>query len=357
LGTGAAHTQRYAAELAECVFEHAHLADAPLLSEAITAGLPGSGALIQTADQSRYYASTELKWTTASGWDPSGNISEIDMRSPAGFRCAAPEGAVFPNPNAVANQFVPTTTKLEGETMDNPSSDWPSAHDTCFDRGGHLPRSVEYAELVSQGMPNGSNNALWSSDQDGYDGCAAGAPCQFLAEINFWSGLDLRHNYAYTGAADGTASWAYKTDAGHPFRCVYYPIDPAYVPPTSPANCFAGCFEIKMTGATPATMWFDSQDRAAAGLGAAFADCQMHGGHLASERDYTEAVRHGLPNGTASSMTPPWLWTSDFAQTNVTVVRWTNSDPAFSDEYSTYMTWTGLATTFRYRCMWTNELR
>jgi hypothetical protein len=103
-------------------------------------------------------------------------------------------------------------------------------------------------------------------------------------------------------------------------------------------------------------MWLDSMDRPAAALGAAFDDCRMGGGHLASERDLTEAIRQGLPNGTAA-MATPWLWTSDFAQNNLTIVRWTDVDMMFNDEYSTYMTWSGPATTFRYRCMWTNELR
>jgi hypothetical protein len=114
-------------------------------------------------------------------------------------------------------------------------------------------------------------------------------------------------------------------------------------------------------------MWLDSQDRAGATLGAAFADCSAHGGTLASERDYTEAIRAGLPNGTAATGTPPWLWTSDFAAgatapptVNITVVRWTNSEPTtFNDQYSTYMTWVSTPTSnvFRYRCVWTNELR
>jgi len=115
---------------------------------------------------------------------------------------------------------------------------------------------------------------------------------------------------------------------------------------------------------TASKMWFDSQDRAEASLGAAFDDCQKHGGVLASERDLSEAVRAGLPNG-SGAMATPWLWTSDFAMgsaaapvINVTVVRWTNSDTAFSDQYATYMTWASVAPTpYRYRCMWTNELR
>jgi hypothetical protein len=351
---------RKSAAVAECVFERAHLADAPQLASAIRAGLPGSGGFVQTADQSAYYATTMLKWTAAAGWEPNGNASYVDNRNAAPFRCAAPKQIVLPNPNMIANEFVPPLSKYKGETMDTAAAGWIAAHDACFKRGGHLPRSSEYAELIMQGMPNGTNANLWSADQDGYytDNMTV---ANFLAEVNNWSGLDTRYNFAYTNAADQTATWAFKTGA-FAFRCIYYPIDPAYAAPTSPANCFAGCFEVDLPGMTAAKMWFDSQDRTEASLGAAYDDCQKHGGVLASERDLSEAIRAGLPNGSAA-MATPWLWTSDFAigggtTVNTTVVRWTNSDTAFSDQYATYMTWASLApTAYRYRCLWTNELR
>ena len=156
-----------------------------------------------------------------------------------------------------------------------------------------------------------------------------------------------------TGAADQTLTWDYKTGT-HPFRCIWYPIDPMYLAPTT---CNGGCFEIDMPGSTAvAKMWFDSMDRASSLPGAAYGDCAAAGGVLASERDLTEAIRFGLPNGTGA-MPVPWIWTSDFGQGNITIVKWTDVDMAFTDGYSGYATWAGPTAQYRYRCMWTNELR
>ena len=53
-----------------------------------------------------------------------------------------------------------------------------------------------------------------------------------------------------------------------------------------------------------------------------------------------------------------YLYTSDFAQQKTTIVRWTGAgSSAFTDQYSTYMTWGDQATLRPHRCMWTNELR
>ena len=339
---------RKSAAVQECATEHAHVVDSTMLAEAIRAGLPGTNTFVMTADEAVYYASTQLRWVTgAPGWDPNGNVQMVDNRTPSPFRCGATKLAQSPNPNQVANAFVPPSSKYKSETDDtSPAVDWATAHDGCFARGGHLPRSSELAELIQQGLPNGTNNYVWTSDEDGYNGT------QFLANIHKWSGLDRRNNYAWTNAADQTLGWNYKTTT-QPYRCIYYPIDPAYVAPTA---CAGGCFVVTLPGTTAAKMWFDSQDRAAAGFGAAIDDCRMQSGHLASERDLTEAIRQGLPNGTAA-MAPSWIWTSDFGQNYLTIVQWKDTDMAFTDQYPTYMTWAAPANTFRYRCMWTNELR
>jgi hypothetical protein len=339
---------RKSAALFECVNERAHIVDLAVLAEAIRGGIPGTNVFVMTADQSVYLGSTQLRWTGgASGWDPNTNVQSQDNRTPSPFRCSATKTAESPNPNPINNAFVPPLSKYKGETSDTAAAAWAAAHDACFVRGAHVPRSSELAELIQQGLPNGSNAWLWTSDQTGFDGMT-----QFLAEIHRWTGLDRRNNYAWTGAADGTIGWDYKTNS-NAFRCIQYPIDSAYTPPTT---CNGGCYIVTMPGATAATMWLDSQDRAASMLGPAFDDCRMQGGFLASERDLTEAIRQGLPNGTAA-MVPPWIWTSDFAQNNITVVKWTDTEPMFGDEYSTDMTWAGPANSFRYRCMWTNELR
>ena len=334
---------RKSAAVWECINDRAHLADLPELIEAIQAGLPGSNQFVSTADASDNHQSSQIRWTGAA-WSPAGNTADVDLRTPAPFRCAAPRAAVSPNPNLVPNQYLGPQSPYKGETADSAAATWTAAHDACTARGGHLPRATELAELIGQGLPNGSNMNLWSADQVGFNGT------QFLAAVNNWTALDQRYSYA-NGGSDQTATWAYK-NSSLPFRCIYYPLDPTYA---APAACAGGCFTLALPGNPASTMWFDSTDRPSATLADAFTDCASAGGHVPSERDLTEAIRAGLPNGTGPSN---YLYTSDFAQQKTTIVRWTGAgSSAFTDQYSTYMNWGDQATLRPHRCMWTNELR
>jgi hypothetical protein len=332
----------------ECITDRAHMVDAPQLAEAILAGLPGSGAAVMTADQWIYSQSTQLVWTgVATGFELGGALTAIDNTVGAPFRCAATKQAQSPNANSIADVFYPKVSKYVGETMDQASVGLVAANDACFARGGHLPRSGELAEMISQGLPNGSNNSLWTSDQTGFNGT------NFLVAVNNWSGLDQRYYDAYTGGAAGqTLTWDYKNQA-HGYRCIWYPLDPMYV---SPTGCTGGCFEVDLPGNPVAKMWFDSMDRNAALPADAIADCAASDGHLTSERDLTEGIRAGLPNGTGA-MATPYVWTSDIAQGNITVAFWTATEPTFDDQWQSAMTWANVTTPYRYRCMWTNELR
>jgi hypothetical protein len=330
---------RKGAAIWECANEHAHLATVPQLVAAVQQGVLGSGAALLVADQSRYDLSTTMRWTTAT-WPSAGNIATISTVEPAAFRCAGRRFAIEPNPNVIANQF--TGRVYKGEQNDTAPAAWPDAHDTCTARGGHLPRSSELAELIVDGLPNGTNVAQWTSDQVGYNGE------QFLTTTMTWTATDPRYPYDY--ADTSTMTWDYKTGS-QAFRCIYYPLDVDYAAPTT---CNGGCYEVALPGAIAARMWFDSTERPPALLETAIAACRAEAGELASERDLTEAVRAGLPNGTS----PAWTLTSELAMSNVHVVRWTGAEPdVFTDQYSTYMTWAGLDEPYAFRCMWTNELR
>lgn len=239
-------------------------------------------------------------------------------------------------------QFAGPLSPNKGETKDTAATTWAAAHDACVVRGGHLPRAAELAELIQQGLPNGSNVALWTSDQTGYEPTTL----FFYAEVLNWSALDPRFSFQYAGTQP-SATWLAKQSSAA-FRCIYYPIDTAYVAPTT---CTGGCFP---TSVGNGTMWFDSTDRAAATVSVAIADCASSGGHLASERDLTEAIRAGLPNGTS----PTYVLTSDFASVaEATIVHWTAVQTAYTDQYSASMTWAAPTTARGYRCMWTNEQR
>ena len=74
----------------ECLHDHAHLADLPLIVEGIQAGLPGSGANLATADQSSHRYSATVRWdgVAVPTWSLSGNTGIVDLTVPAPFRCA-----------------------------------------------------------------------------------------------------------------------------------------------------------------------------------------------------------------------------------------------------------------------------
>lgn len=324
----------------ECANEHAHVADLATLVEAIQAGVPGSGAYVATSDRAQADQAASLRWTTAAGWEVSGNLTTQNLRTLTPFRCAGPSFISGTHPAAVPNEF--TAGPYKSEAADAAAAGWVAAHDACFARGGHLPRSSELAELIMQGLPGGSDAYLWTGDQAGYDGN------QFRAATVKWAGLDKRFPYEQLGNATQTATWHLK-NTSQVSRCIYYPIDPMYQPP---AACNGGCVDVNPP-VGPTKMVVDAMDRPAASPAAAMAACTAAGGRLATERDLTEAIRAGLPNGSNALLTTADVGRNDRVQ----VVRWTGVDTGFTDQYQTYMTWRDPATAGPYRCVWTNELR
>lgn len=328
----------------ECAFSGAHLANTLQYLEAIPNGLPnGSGSWLHVADAVNPGGPVLVKWTgTQPAWAPAGNVSYASMTDLRPFRCAGPTAAPTPFPPPVADEFVGAINK--GEQHDSAAAGWPVVLDACFARGGHLPRATELAELVHQGLPNGTAQWLWTSDAMGASGS------QFLQGTIAWSGTEPRYQLAYpTGL-----SWQYKTGS-FPFRCLYHPLDAGYAGPAD-ASCQGGCVRLQV-GSGPATMWFDRFDRVPAVLAAAAKTCAAAGGHLASERDYVEAIRSGLPNGSAA-----WLHSWDLTGSGTAIpydmaVRWTGTEVAFNDQYPGSATWIDPAGASPYRCVWTNELR
>src|SRR5262249_47866314 len=158
----------------------------------IKAGLPGSNALIATADSTAYAWRAQIKWSSST-WATTGNLAMLNLQTAAPFRCAAPKVLLAPNPNTIPNQFVTAQSPYKSETADTAMQAWATAHDTCFLRGGHLARAAELAELIEQGLPNGSATNIWTSDEAGYNGT------QFLAEVLNWTALDQRFSFQYTG--------------------------------------------------------------------------------------------------------------------------------------------------------------
>jgi hypothetical protein len=342
----------------ECGQVHAHLADYITYAEAIEESLPNGGSFaptfpyLHTADDGNYGDDVIVKWVGIQPiWQVNPNTSVGSMTDFRPFRCVGVNYAAGTNPNPINGEYVGSNSYYKGESMDSAATIWSTALDTCYARGGHLARATELAELIYDGLPNGSNTLLWTSTQGGDDGSS------FLALGLTWNGI--RPRFPYYNAAEGT-SWEYKSDSpGHPFRCIYYPIDAQYMGPDDINDCSGGCMKFTLPGATPATIWIDKSDRTGTLQESAINICRGHGGHLASERDMTEAIRNGLPNGSNSNI---MVWDITYGSgvaigMHFDVLKWNGVDRSFSDEYSTYMTWDGLLATDPYRCMWTNELR
>lgn len=335
----------------ECAFYRAHLADYVEYVDGILNGLPnGSGTWLHTGDDARTAAGTVLRWTgTNRTWLADGNTSAVSMATLLPFRCAGPRVASGTHPNTVANEYVGPLGGYKGEKTEPAQGSWVQAHDTCWNRGGHLPSAGELAELIQQGLPNGSDLWLWSSEQAGYY-----AP-DLRAMLVKWTGVAPSFGYSYPNFVTSGA----KATAQYPFRCIYYPIDTQYTGPATSA-CQGGCTRFQLPGAQPAVMWMDNQDRTTSTLASAIGGCAAQGGRLASARDYTEAIRHGLPNGSGV-----WVSTSDISYDDAAttpiarriVLRWSAINRDFTEQYSTYATWSTMPTASPYRCVWTNELR
>ena len=333
----------------ECTFYRAHLPSFGRLAEAVMQGVPnGSGSWLNTGDDARYDRTTLIRWTgTGTGFalPTDGNWSTFTSLRP--FRCVGTSFDPGPNPNAVAGEFVGPTSDYKSETNDTAAAAWGVTQDECYSRGGHLPTAVELAELLQEGLPNGGGNQVRTADGTGSNGT------NHMTQVMLWTGAAPRYGYVYPG----DLTWASRTGS-RGYRCIYYPIDTAYTGPPD-TDCSGGCTALFLPGTPAPTMWFDNFDRVPATWIDAVKDCQDKGGHLPSERDFTEAIRQGLPNGA-----DVWLHTSDTALGQVTtnvlrdqLVRWVGVNKTWSGIGSPLQSWGTIETVRAYRCMWTNELR
>lgn len=325
----------------ECAFEGGHLASFGQLAAGIKAGLAGNDVWVHTADDVHYQNGGLVRWTgDAAAWVANGNLSWSAMNSARAFRCAGfnTKGSFGTVP---ATAFV--GSRLQADSLDRPSASWVVAHDDCYAAGGHVPRMSELVELIFQGLPNGTNGWIFSSDEAGYNGT------NFLVITPKWLAVDTRISYRYSGSM----TWVYRTNS-YPSRCAYYAHDLGYSGPAE-ADCAGGCVKVDMPSG--ASMWFDAADRASSKLEVAYETCQQVGGRLATKRDLHEAIRLGLLNGSGTN-----IWTDDIVLGNGSAIRqiitgWTGLDTGYTGQWTAYSTWATLDQSFPFRCMWTNELR
>ncbi|MBK7580467.1 MAG: hypothetical protein IPI67_09710 [Myxococcales bacterium] len=335
----------------ECGFYGGHLAPPLKLVEAVLQGIgTGSNNYLHTADDVRNDSDLILRWTDPKTFSLAAAVNTGSTANLRPFRCmGSSEGGT--HPTTIPSEWVPATGGAKGETKDNTASTWALAVSTCYGRGGHIPTTAELAEQVGKGLPGGSNQYLWGADTS-----SIVLSISSLSVLR-WTGTTTP---TYTSGPDLSAL---SKTTSQLFRCLYYPVDTTYSGPPSSA-CAGGCKEIALPGGSGAKLWFDSFDRApSANLQTAIDTCRKQGGHLGSTRDFVEAIRAGLPNGSAA-----FVWTGDFSMFLASpfggtyvlrsgTVKWTGTDPAFADTFGSSSSTADPSASLPYRCMWTNEGR
>lgn len=343
---------RKATAIWECGFYGGRLASTVQLTEYIQQGIgPGSDEWLATSDEVHHQYGGLVRWSNGQNFlfqytTTSNSLSWSDNRTPRAFRCVGENFAPTPPP-AIPGEWS-GSQRRKVDAADQGAAQLIDAVDSCWKRGGHLPTMAELGEQVLQGLPGGTGAWLWTSDQTGHNST------NFTVAVTKWTGAGEAYLY---GAGDMT--WSYKTDS-RPHRCIFYPIDPGYAGPPA-ASCSGGCTMIPMPAGSAnanAKMWIDAFDRAPpATVTVAIDTCRKVGGHLATERDLTEAIRAGLANGSGVE-----IHTSDSEIGNqggllVGVVKWTGTAPTYDNLWPANATWSWPYDARPYRCMWTNEVR
>ena len=335
----------------ECAFYRGHLATPGRLVEAVQQGAgTGSNAYLHTADDVRNDSDLILRWQDPKTFSLAASVTTGATSNLRPFRCVgSSQGGT--HPATISGEWVGPKSGLKGESKDTAAAGWAVAASACYGKGGHVPTTAELAEQVGQGLPGGSNAFLWGADTSSIVLTVASL------SVLRWTAtaVPIYDNGTDISALSKTTSQAY--------RCVYYPVDTSYAGPAASA-CAGGCKELTLPGSSGAKMWFDTFDRApAANLQTAIDTCRKNAGHLASGRDYVEAIRAGLANGSGA-----FVWTGDFSlhrpsPLNATyvlragTVKWTGNEPAFADTFGSSSSVADPASALAYRCMWTNELR
>ncbi|MEZ4365757.1 MAG: hypothetical protein R2939_05655 [Kofleriaceae bacterium] len=341
---------RHSSALWECAHDLGHVADPTTLIEASYAGVTGSNAFLQTSDRQRYDTSTAVRWSGTNPWSSvafggSGGYSSIDLEAAAPFRCVGPSVAYASHPNPVDGGFTPATgrhprrRRPRGERMGRRPRRLHHRRrpprTVRRDRRGALrrPRRRQRHRAVDRGSVRLQRSQL-PRRHPALDRPRRSLPVPLRQRL----GLERR-----------VGVQARRGDGAVPVRLL-----PARPRLRRADHLRGGCFAVVLAGAEPGRMWFDSIDRPALALGPAVAACAAEGGRLASERDLTEAIRAELPGG----MSMIERWTSEFGNTQVNTVLWTDGDTAFDD--TSVGGWIGRdppQTLRPYRCMWTNEVR
>ncbi|MCP4134690.1 MAG: carboxypeptidase regulatory-like domain-containing protein [bacterium] len=182
----------------------------------------------------------------------------------------------------------------------------------------HVAPELNYTEAIKSGLPNGSNQWLWASDQEGYNNT------QFVIGQVRWTDVDTN----FTDAYSTYANWSYM-DGKYGYRCIGIGKEVQAASSGTSNEWVGGTTFLRSV----------TVDRSQANFYDAIDACLDSGGHVPTFLDLMEMIQAGLPNGSNTH-----IWTSDI-EAGVTgsqlngIVRWNGTDTSFTGMYSTYGDW------------------
>ena len=217
--------------------------------------------------------------------------------------------------------------------LERQSANWPVASADCIARGGRLPTITELYRVSGAHKSEVGNsyetNYLWTRTP--------------------WD----KTNYTRVRLTDGNITNNNGNSTQSAYRCVW---------PNNTSVAFKGnhcygdpgdeCFDTEGED----KMFMDKRSRPRVSYVAATDECNFYHAHLATELDFVENVRNGLPNG-AGIGGADWVWTSDSnSYRGVILIRWKGVDTSFQPYGGTYQTWaTRGAGPYRFRCKGVND--
>ncbi len=220
---------KFAVAISTCFEAGGHLPLEREWAALIRAGLPGgtAGKWYWTSDSSRYDLTQVVAWTGVdlkftdyhsqySTWSDRVGTNSIP------FRCsyyAIDPAYVGPKDNKCVVEAPCYRVEKGGDTkvvvwadpVNRAPLNYQAAVLSCYNLGGHLPSFRDLAELVRDGLPEGTDSWIWTADAVGDWGA-------FNTMIVKWKAADK----AFDGTYSTYATWSDKAAAtSRPYRCVW----------------------------------------------------------------------------------------------------------------------------------------
>jgi hypothetical protein len=342
------------AAIRECAAVNARVPDLWEIENAIRAGLTGgTGAQVWTGDQYKGtnngppFITVNWKGTNVS-WFPPQKMGGSNAYygywpdyASARTRCvgiANREGLKA----ATAGEFENAAEMVRADDEDRAKVQYLTGVDICRTVGGHLADNIEAIGLLLAGLPNGSEDGIWTAEH--YDLPMLTLYWKDIAKY-FWP------SKAFVGSGTGFGNaWYNQTQK---FRCIYY----ATTDWVEPTDCKDDCHVNSNQGSVLA---IDKADRTPVTYFDAVDHCRALGARLPTTRDLEELIRSGAPGGVGANL---WTSSSHVQGTNVSkvMVRWVGIMPTWFpvNDFTTGVV--GYSSSLpgvpaAYRCVWTNEV-